>query len=254
MRIFIIGLAGYLLISSAALADVPPPGAPARDACQTPPRPVVATHLIPPYPTESQRLGEEGDVSLHVTIGGDGSVSNVDLKHSSGFEHLDTAARDYVKDHWRWEPPPSGCNTSQVDVDIRWRLNRAPGIPGLQDPTVIMNALAVLPMGEEDYPPAALAGRDRGMALVIAVLDDKGMVSEAGLLKSSGSPALDARSIELAKSRYHWTAATRDGKPTGSIQFLAMFWFPPGETVPNSDQLRSILQMMLPPRPPQPKN
>ncbi|WAV88564.1 energy transducer TonB [Oxalobacter aliiformigenes] len=57
----------------------------------------------PPYPAVSRRMGEEGVVVLSVMIEADGTVSDVKLKHSSGFPRLDASALKTVR-HWRYVP------------------------------------------------------------------------------------------------------------------------------------------------------
>jgi periplasmic protein TonB len=85
-----------------------PPAPPVRVAAPPPPtelKPIARTHSIPPYPTISQRLGEQGTVTLKVTIGTDGSVTEDSVEKTSGSDRLDQAALDYVKSHWKWQPP-----------------------------------------------------------------------------------------------------------------------------------------------------
>ena len=87
-----------------------PPAPPVRAAAPPPPtelKPIARTHSIPPYPTISQRLGEQGTVTLKVTIGTDGNVTEDSIEKSSGSDRLDQAALEYVKSHWRWQPPTS---------------------------------------------------------------------------------------------------------------------------------------------------
>jgi TonB family protein len=57
----------------------------------------------PPYPAVSRRMGEEGVVVLSVMIEADGTVSDVKLKHSSGFPRLDASALKTVR-HWWYVP------------------------------------------------------------------------------------------------------------------------------------------------------
>lgn len=110
----------------AAAFAVPP--APTFDAPVTPaaPPPVVAatpppltaarfdaSYLVNPkpvYPPASRRLGEEGRVVLRVYVGADGLAEKVEIKDSSGFARLDTAARDTVV-RWRFVPARRGEQT-----------------------------------------------------------------------------------------------------------------------------------------------
>ncbi|MDE2184314.1 MAG: energy transducer TonB [Alphaproteobacteria bacterium] len=55
------------------------------------------------YPAISQRLGEEGTVTMKFTITPDGSVENPQVVKSSGSERLDQAALECVPG-WRYKP------------------------------------------------------------------------------------------------------------------------------------------------------
>lgn len=75
----------------------------------SPPR-LDADHLnnpAPAYPKLSRRLREEGVVTLDVLILPDGSVGDIRIKQSSGFERLDLAAIGAVK-RWRYQPALKG--------------------------------------------------------------------------------------------------------------------------------------------------
>ena len=84
-------------------------------AQQTPPAPVSqplsggasgisSTHTIPPYPELSRRLGQQGTVTLRLSIGADGTVTDTQLVASSGSTDLDNAALAWVKAHWKYKP------------------------------------------------------------------------------------------------------------------------------------------------------
>ena len=77
----------------------------------------------PIYPPLSRRLGEEGQVLLHVQVSADGEALQVNVKRSSGFKRLDQAAMDVVK-RWQFVPAKQG-NTAQVswvDVPLQFSL------------------------------------------------------------------------------------------------------------------------------------
>jgi periplasmic protein TonB len=92
--------------SSAAIAVPtlpPPPPVPAQSG------PVrvadldakALTIVAPKYPIESRRKREQGTVVLAVTLDPDGTVADLALAKSSGFERLDKAALEAVR-RWRW--------------------------------------------------------------------------------------------------------------------------------------------------------
>jgi periplasmic protein TonB len=57
----------------------------------------------PAYPPISRRLGEQGKVVVRVLIGLDGTAQQAEIRQSSGFDRLDTAALNTVQ-KWRYVP------------------------------------------------------------------------------------------------------------------------------------------------------
>ena len=115
------------MVHTQAAPPPAPPKAVAPPAAPTELEPIQRTHTIPPYPTISQRLGEQGTSQLQVAIIDRRSVTDCKVTKSSGSERLDNAACEYVKGHWRWQPPtqegkPVAANT---DVSVVWNLKDA---------------------------------------------------------------------------------------------------------------------------------
>ncbi|MGH6828085.1 MAG: energy transducer TonB [Rhizomicrobium sp.] len=120
-----------------AIEAPPPPAAPApvKAAPPAPPRveaptelkAITRTHTLPPYPTISQRLGEQGTSQLEISINIQGNVTTCKISKSSGSQRLDTAACGYVKDHWRWQPPTKAGKavSATTMVDVVWNLKNA---------------------------------------------------------------------------------------------------------------------------------
>ncbi|GAB3248424.1 hypothetical protein GCM10027296_11430 [Chitinimonas naiadis] len=85
----------------------------AKAAPEAPPAPAPiehprsdAQHLnnqMPAYPGLSRKLGEQGRVLLSVYILADGTVGEIKLKKSSGYDRLDDAALNAVK-RWKYIP------------------------------------------------------------------------------------------------------------------------------------------------------
>lgn len=63
---------------------------------------VTATHTTPPYPDIARRMGEQGQVKLHIAVDANGIVTEVRVTSSSGHDRLDRAAVDWVQTHWRY--------------------------------------------------------------------------------------------------------------------------------------------------------
>jgi protein TonB len=90
----------------------------------TPARAIMATHTTPEYPPVSRRIGEQGTLRLKLTIGTDGHVTNALVVNSSGHDRLDTAAVEWVKAHWLYQPAKRGAEAvaSTADAVVVFRL------------------------------------------------------------------------------------------------------------------------------------
>lgn len=79
----------------------------------------------PVYPRESRRLKEEGTVVLAVTVGLNGLVRDVAVRHSSGSPRLDGAALRAIR-KWRWQPFLMNGNPVEVfgTIEIPFVLSR----------------------------------------------------------------------------------------------------------------------------------
>lgn len=109
-------------------AFVPPLPPKAADPGQTMPdraaAGILATHTTPAYPLVSLRLGEEGVVTLRLTVRADGHVGAAEIVTSSGSRRLDEAAREWVLAHWLYRPAlvQGQAAASQVSASVVFSL------------------------------------------------------------------------------------------------------------------------------------
>jgi protein TonB len=98
-----------------------------------PPRPDVAPrsdprHPVsqPPYPSASQRLGEEGVVILSLYVLENGRVGEARVEKSSGFERLDDAAVRHAKSRWRLLPGTLNGkpHAAWMQIAVRFQLKK----------------------------------------------------------------------------------------------------------------------------------
>lgn len=77
----------------------------------------------PKYPSLSRRSGEEGRVLLRVLVNANGNPETVELSSTSGFERLDNAALEAVK-QWRFVPAKKNNTpmSAYVTVPINFSL------------------------------------------------------------------------------------------------------------------------------------
>lgn len=102
----------------AAVSDAPaaPPAAPPVAVADLAARMISA---VPPrYPVESRRRREAGVVLLSLLLAEDGSVEDVRVQSSSGFDRLDRAALTAVR-RWRWSPTLVGGKPVKVRGLVR---------------------------------------------------------------------------------------------------------------------------------------
>lgn len=79
----------------------------------------------PPYPPLSRRMGEEGKVTLRVSVTAQGTADNVEIKTSSGSQRLDESAQKTVR-NWKFIPAKRGDTAVQswVLVPIIFKLEQ----------------------------------------------------------------------------------------------------------------------------------
>jgi protein TonB len=84
--------------------------------------PIYLHQPEPPYTRILRRLNAQGTVKLKVIFAKQGHVKQVVIMNSSGSTRLDNHATQYVKKHWRYEPPQKLKQWSTV-VPITFQLN-----------------------------------------------------------------------------------------------------------------------------------
>ncbi|HWA30918.1 MAG TPA: energy transducer TonB [Rhizomicrobium sp.] len=76
------------------------------------------------YPALATRLGHEGTTTLSFKIGADGSVKDVKVVGSSGYQELDDAAIPCAQ-NWQYKPALQNGQPVEVpwEAKVTWRLN-----------------------------------------------------------------------------------------------------------------------------------
>jgi TonB family protein len=211
-------------------------------------RPVMATHTQPPYPADSQRMNEQGATTLRVEVAPDGSVAGGTVVASSGSPRLDQAALDFVKARYRWEPMDCARPVATM-LRISWELRNDPATKSL-DPALIPQLMQFISADPADYP-ANIPQIPRMMMTIVVVKDD-GTVGQVAMVRSSGDPNIDLKSADVVRA-HRWQPAQMDGKPRGSLLYVAVLWTPPGQKPLNPDDLTRLMQLLAPPPLPAPR-
>ena len=147
---------------------------------------------------------------MRLSVDEQGDVSEAYILRSSGSRTLDAAVLDAVG-RWRYAPArQNGRPVSGTAFDtVAFGAADAPPtrVPGRMSlPAPLSRPLPPLPDGE-DRADAAARVRLR--------VDEHGEVSEAYILRSSGSRTLDAAVLD-AVGHWQYAPALQDGKPVSS--------------------------------------
>lgn len=162
-------------------------------------------------------------------------MANPAVFKSSGFADLDNAALEAVGS-WRYKPAMKDDKPIAVKlrVNVNFELTNPDGAPVTSSGTR-NSPYEEMNMPVSDYPKESLAAKETGRAVVMVDLADDGSIASAAIVRSSGFARLDEASLAIAKTRWHFTAAMRDGKPMMSATFFVFNWLlpTPGDTNEN---------------------
>jgi TonB family protein len=76
----------------------------------------------PPYPKIALEQGQQGSVTLRLTVDDAGLISSIEIAQSSGFPVLDRSAMDFVKRHWT-VPPEKGTRIYEATINYKLQTN-----------------------------------------------------------------------------------------------------------------------------------
>jgi protein TonB len=102
-------------LAQAAVATTPPPA-----------RPVTALFSVYDYPSEAVKNGWQGDVTVDLTVGTNGKVTNCAIVTSSDHEVLDSATCNILMRRAKFKPATDASGqpieSHVIPEPIRWRL------------------------------------------------------------------------------------------------------------------------------------
>jgi protein TonB len=121
---FAVPTIGNLLVPNAIAK--PPPLAPLSTVAPLRSQPAVINSTgsggerpQPPYPKIALDQGQQGSVTLRMTVDEAGLIQTIEVAESSGFAVLDRSAMEFVKRHWT---VPSGAGARIYEATIHYKL------------------------------------------------------------------------------------------------------------------------------------
>lgn len=183
-----------------------------------PPRPTGdLARLIGPedYPASALRAGDEGVVAYRIEVSPEGAVAGCFVEASTASPSLERATCALLAARARFAPASDGEGRpvrGSFSGQVTWRLDGA--------------AFDVIRTSSHaDYPAAAIAGGEEGVAGFQVDVAADGSVSACTVTASSGSPTLDAATCDLIRTRGRFTAARgADGKPIADTLNGRFLW------------------------------
>lgn len=164
-------------------------------------RAVALNMAAPEYPEGAVRKGRHGDVVLVITIDSQGSVSEVEVEASSGYEDLDVAAVKAAR-AWRFIPAIQAGQAvaSRVRVPVEFISQKPKVKPQGSTAMATYTPPSALEITGPQYPKtAAWQGAGGTVVLRVSVGRD-GTVSQIQIESSSGNATLDAAALWSARS------------------------------------------------------
>lgn len=180
------------------------------------------TKVMPVYPVEAKQAGIRGNVRLHVTIGKDGRVSNVDVL--GGDPQLVKASLEAVR-QWRYSPSNEVRETI-VTISFLYRKKGTP-LSANDLPPFAAPALKPLSAVRPDYPPEAKAAGIQGNVTLRVTVEKDGSVSNVETL--IGDPQLAQAAIEAVRQ---WRYSPMEN--AGVTDVTLNFSLPKGDNAENA--------------------
>lgn len=154
-------------------------------------------------PTLAAATGKQGRTWADVLVDKSGTASEVAIRETSGSQILDDATVQAIKGLWHYEIPPAECAEQGVQMPVRfdWFLDTP--------------RTRVMP-GDPGYPEDAAAGKLSGTGTALVKRWANGDIQTTKVVKSTGSPVLDAAMIKIMTMGQFTPGTKRYYQPTSN--------------------------------------
>ena len=168
------------------------------------------------YPEEARLKRQEGRVLVDFVVEVDGSITEVAVARSSGFEALDAEAKRVVSSMSKWTPGVykgvvvrtkfTQPVVFKLEIPTADAVDVQPEFPGGMDALVSYMSKGV------KYPEDCKKGGIEGRVLVEFVVAADGKVCNVVVVESSNNSLLDAEAVRVVTSMPNWKPGKKDGK------------------------------------------
>lgn len=168
------------------------------------------------YPEDARLKRQEGRVLVDFVVEVDGSITDVTVARSSGFEALDAEAKRVVSSMSKWTPgvyKGVAVRTKftqpvvfRLDVPTADAIDVQPEFPGGMDALVSYMSKGV------KYPEDCKEGGIEGRVIVEFIVAADGKVCNVLVAESSNNSSLDAEAVRVVTSMPNWKPGKKDGK------------------------------------------
>ena len=183
------------------------------------------------YPPLAMERKEDGVCWVRTMVDSDGHIRATQLLLSTGSASLDEACLFAFPGQRlipasvdgspviAWMDIPNVWKLSNVNYSGR-ELDRRPPIP---ESAPRIKGDYHLQVGPSFYPISSAELGEKGDCIVSIQVNELGAATEPRVVVSTKFPALDQACVEAA-AKAEFTPGRKDGKPTSSLTYLAMYW------------------------------
>ena len=176
---------------------------------------------IADYPAVAKAAGASGLVEFTVSLNDTGAVTGCTIRQSSGNADLDAATCELMRTRGRFAPARNAAGKPVAGTwskRVNWVLPEAPGVRTEWLASEFKRDSRVGSwFSQNDYPPESRLRGEEGRVVITLDIDERGMPTRCRIVESSGYPALDAKTCELALERGRFKPANDiTGKPIAS--------------------------------------
>ncbi len=183
------------------------------------------------YPADAAARGKDGRVTVNYVIQPDGTISKPTVMSASD-QSLGEAVVKAINESPRWEPAKNNeiQDPFSTSVTVKFEL---PDKVTADDTFIVVEQMPDYPGGGTAllefirnnlrYPEAARAEKAEGRVIVRFVVNTKGKVEDAAVIKGV-HPLLDAEALRVVGLLSGWLPGAQEGKPV-NVWYMAPVCF-----------------------------